>query len=93
MNDLFDYTVTVLAPRGSRSDCLLGIHVTVFFNLRRDAFGLVRHWPDDPQCRAERAYPKLGHTGQCGQGDLSLARRMMERLGISFHFTNTLGNH
>ena len=43
--------------------------------------------------RLTKGYPTLEYTVQYRESDLAFARRLMERFGISFHFTHTPASH
>lgn len=43
--------------------------------------------------RLAGAYPTLEYTVQYRESDLDFATRLMERFGISYHFTHTKGSH
>ena len=47
----------------------------------------------DVQQELAASYPTLEYTVQYRETDLDFARRMMERVGISFHFTHRLHGH
>ena len=43
--------------------------------------------------RLNNSYPTLEYTVQYRESDLDFATRLMERFGISYHFTHTAGSH
>ncbi len=43
--------------------------------------------------RLTKSYPELEYTVQYRESDLDFATRMMEKFGISYHFTHTVGSH
>ncbi|MFQ1700258.1 type VI secretion system Vgr family protein [Loktanella agnita] len=43
--------------------------------------------------RLTKSYPELEYTVQYRESDLDFATRLMERFGISYHFTHQVGSH